>query len=109
MTKRNGKPQHFDRLEDSSEDIKALAESIEPRFLQVCELYGRKWGGLNIPIPKEMQKNVERWRQAVVRHRSGDFRNSLSEYQSMKAVAQWTVTENCKLCGQPEKTIEWPD
>jgi hypothetical protein len=112
MSKRNGKSKniHSDNLKPSSEDVRALAESIEPRFVQVCETYGRKWGDGQVPrIDAEMQKHFERWRQVVVRHRQGDYRHSLSEYKSMKAVAQWTVDENCKLCRQPSKLIEWSD
>lgn len=109
MIKRNGKPQHFDTLELSTKDCIQLAREIEPRFLTVCELYGRKWGGQTPPISKEMEKHFMRWRQVVIRHRNGDMRNTLSEWQSMKEVAQWTVDLNCKLCGQEPKTVEWAD
>jgi hypothetical protein len=109
MSKNNGihKKIHVDNLKPSSQDCIALAEAIEPRFLTIVELYGKKWGGQLIPIPKEIQGHITRWRQMLLRHRKRDFRNSLSEWQSTKQFAQWTVDRNCELRGQEPKKVDF--
>ena len=107
--KRNGKPRHFDRMEPSSPDVVALAEAMEPRFLNVCELQGRESGGGDVQVPQDLEVHFIKWREVLVRHRSGDRRNTPSEYESLKLVAQWTVSEKCRLCKQPDKILQWPD
>ena len=111
MTRRNGKPKkiHLDRLQKSSPDDRQLIVELEKRFLTVCELYGRKSGGLTPDIPEHIKKEMVRWRQMAVRHQKGDFRHTPSEMLSVRTVCQWTVDLNCDLRGQERVTIEWPD
>lgn len=90
----------------SNPDMITLAEAVESRFLTLCEGWLRKCG-VELPIPKSMDRDMLRWRQMRVRHKRGDRRNTLAEIKSMKAVAQWTVMMNCELRGQPDKQIVW--
>ena len=105
----NGKPIHAETLKPSTPDCRELSKELESRFLIVCELHGRISGGRPLPIPKDMQQHFVRWRQVVVRHRNGDFRNSVSEWQSMKEVAQFVLDWGCKLRGQPQQKLVWSE
>lgn len=98
---------HGDVLKPSNPNYKGLTEEIGQQFLTVCELYGRNMGGQPFPVSKEMEAHFLRWREMVVRHRKGDFRNSPSEWASMKVVAQYVFDWHCKLRGQPSKALVW--
>lgn len=107
--KRNGrgKPSiHGNRLKPSSQDVIALANAMEERFLILCGKWKQAKGD-NLPIPEDLWQDLLRWRTVQVRHKIGDFRNSDAEWESMKVFAQWTVDVNCELCGQPPKKLEW--
>jgi len=108
MTRRNGKAIHGEALKNSSQDDTALAVKVEEGFLTICELYAREHGE-SLPIPKELDQDLFRWRQMAVRHKQGDFRNTESEKQSLRIVAQWTVSVHMALRGQSDKKIEWVD
>ena len=108
MSKRNGKAIHGEALKKSSRDDIALAFKVEEGFLTICELWAREYGE-SLPIPKELDQHLFRWRTLSVRYKKGDFRNTESERKSLKVVAQWTVDVNMKLRGQPAKKIEWAD
>ena len=108
MSKRNGKAIHGEALKKSSRDDIALAFKVEEGFLTICELWAREHGE-SLPIPKELDVHLFRWRTLRVRHRQGDFRSTESEKQSVRVVAQWTLDVNCELRGQPKKTIQWVD
>jgi len=105
----NGKPIHAEMLKPSTPDCMALAREMEKRFLIVCELYGRISEGRPLPIPEGMQVHLVRWRQVVTRHRRGDFRNSVSEWKSMKEVAQFILDWGCRLRGQPQQKLIWSE
>lgn len=95
-----------DPLLSSTPDMIALAEAVESRFLKLCEGWLHKRGE-KLPISKLVHRDLFRWRQMRVRHRQGDNRNTQSELKSTKAIAQWTVTMNCELRGQPDKQLVW--
>ena len=103
----NGQVIHGDALKPSNPNFRELGEEVGQQFLTVCELYGRKSGGRPFPVPREMEVHFNRWRQMVVRHRKGDFRNSPSEWEAMKVVAQYVFDWHCKLRGQPSKALVW--
>jgi len=109
VCQRNGQVIHGDVLKPSNPNYKRLTEEIGHQFLTVCELYGRNTGGQPFPVSKEMEAHFLRWREMVVRHRKGDFRNSPSEWASMKVVAQYVFDWHCQLRGQPLKTLVWGD
>ena len=105
----NGQVIHGDVLKPSNPNYKGLTEAIGNQFLTVCELYGRNTGGQPFPVPKEMEVHFHRWREMVLRHRKGDFRNSPSEWASMKVVAQYVFDWHCKLRGQLLQCLVWGD
>ena len=111
MSKGNGRARtvHTDRLAPSSREVLELLAALEPRFLTVHELYGRMTGGEPLSISSWMQQHFVRWRTVVVRHRRGDPRNTSSEWQSMKEVAQWSLDEHCRLRGQGSKRLIWTE
>jgi len=86
-----------------------LLVEMQPRFLAICELYGRAFGGQPLQIPKDLEPHFIRWRQVTVRHRGGDIRNTESEWKSMKLIAQWIIDVNCKLRGQRPKKLIWTE
>ena len=95
-----------DLLRPSNPDTVALCQAVEEKFLDVCSTH-LQMTGVQVNIPKSMDKDMLRWRLMRVRHRSGDLRNTDSELQSLKAIAQWTVSVNCTLRNQPIKNIQW--
>ena len=108
MTRRNGKVIHGEALKNSSRDDTALAVKVEEGFLTICELYAREHGE-PLPIPKELDQHLFRWRSLRVRHKQGDFRNTESEKLSTRVVAQWTIDVNRKLRGQEPMKLQWVD
>ena len=105
----NGKAVHGDMLKPSNPNYKDLAEEVGQQFLTVCELYGRENGGKPFPVPKTLEGHFLRWRQMLLRHRKGDFRNSPSEWASTKEVAQFVFEWHCRLRGQPVKVLVWSE
>lgn len=97
---------HKNVLRPSRTDIVLLAEAVESRFIELCDVYFRIKGEELIP-PKFLDKDMLRWRQMRVRHKRGDLRHTEAEEKSTKAVAQWTVDVNCEIRNQPPKTVEW--
>jgi hypothetical protein len=98
----------LDHLENSTQDDVSLAAALQERFLTVCERFQRKWG-MDIEFPKEITQAIFAWRTCVARYRKKDFRHKASEKKYVRILAQWTVDENCKLCGTPIKKIEFGD
>jgi hypothetical protein len=96
----------LDRLEPSSKDFQVLCETVEIKFNEVVNKFFRT-NGEPPTIPEYVQKAMVRWREAILRHRQGDFRHTKSEELSVREVAQWTVDLNCSLTGNPIKKIEW--
>jgi len=108
MSKRNGKAIHGESLKKSTQDDVALSIKVEEGFLTICELWAREHGE-PLPIPKELDVHLFRWRTLRVRHRQGDFRNTESEKKSTRVVAQWTIDVNRKLRGQEPVKLQWVD
>lgn len=96
------------KLLPSNPDTIALGIAVEEKFLELCHLHIRM-KGTEINIPASMDKDMLRWRQMRIRHKSGDYRNSDAELKSLKSIAQWTVAENCTLRGQPITSVKWKD
>jgi len=107
MSRRNGKYIHNNQLRPSSPDHVALGIAVDDRFVTVCERYQRTTGD-QLFIPESLSKDMMRWRQMRVRHKKGDYRHTDAELESLHGIAQWTVTENEKICGQAiSKPIDW--
>ena len=96
------------RLMPSNQDLIALSMALEERFLNLCNLY-QKSKGMVLNIPKGLDKDMFLWRTMAVRHKKGDFRNTDSEKQSIRVLAQWTVDVKATLCNQPTKQLQWND
>lgn len=105
MSKQNGSP---DPLRPSSPDAIALGEAVEERFLNTCGTYLRV-NGVRLMIPPSLNADALRWRAMRVRHRRGDFRNSVAELKATRAVAQWTLDVNADLRHQPHTLMQWKD
>lgn len=108
MSKRNGKPIHGNALKPSTKDTINLGIAVHERFLRVCE----DWKTIRleeIKIPFDLDPDILLWRTMMVRFKAGDFRNTRSELDATKVVAQWTVDVNAKLRGQPDVAINWGD
>ena len=97
----NGRPiRHKDVLVKSTEDDVGLGIAIDQRFLVLCRRHEDVTGN-PLTFPESMNQDVLRWRKARCRHKTGDYRHTEAELRSMRAIAQWTVTKNEWLCGQP--------
>jgi hypothetical protein len=107
MSRTNGK-RHFNVLRPSTPGHVDFAFQVEVRFKIVCELYTRHHQSVLVP-PKDLDKDLLKWRQMIVRHKNGDFRHTDAEYESTKAIAQWTLDVNCDLRGQPRIQMDWKD
>jgi len=79
--------------------------AVEERFLTVCNRYAQVWG-VELIVPEILRPDFIKWRQMVSRYNKGDFRHTEAELKSLKAIATWTVDENCKLCGQDPIKLE---
>lgn len=97
-----------DPLVPSLLDHRELPLAVETRFLDVCELY-EKLKGIPLTPPAELAHDLIRWREIVLRHYSGDYRHRDSEWQSTKAIAEWTHDMNSGLRNQEKPTIVWSD
>ncbi len=108
MTHRSKRMNGSDLLVNSSQDTIALADAVESRFIEVCNLFLRVHG-MELQIPDALRPDMIRWRKMRLRHKAGDFRNSVSEVKSTRSIAQWIVNLNGKMRGQKPKVIEWRD
>lgn len=97
-----------DLLLPSIQDTVILAEAVESRFLDLCGAHQRIKGEELLP-PPDLNSAVLLWRRMRVRHKRGDFRNSRSELQATRTIAQWTMDVHCELRNQPKKTLQWRD
>ena len=108
--RRNGKPKHLiihgNQLCHSKIDDIELAAAVEDRFLQLCQLH-LGIAGCQLPIPKELNRDMLRWRQMRTRHKQMDFRHTDAEMRSVKAVAVWTINTKFRLLGKKPPVIEW--
>jgi hypothetical protein len=108
MSKKNGKPRHFNVLVKSDSSIIQGSFEMEDAFKDLCGSYHRIRGE-QLPIPPTLDPDLLKWRTLVKRNRSGDFRHTEAELQSMKTVAQWMVDENARLRGVEPTKIDWGD
>jgi len=97
-----------DLLVLSCRDTVELGKAVEQRFLDLCGTYMRI-KGCGLELPSSLDSAMFLWRRMRVRHKRGDFRHSRSELLATREVAQWTLSENCKLRNQPDKVIQWKD
>lgn len=98
--------QHVNKLVPSRTDTVTLAEAVEHRYLQLCEDYLRtKFEEL--VFPSELDNDVILWRTMRVRHKSGDFRNTLDEFKSTTRIADWTLKVRAELTKTEVKKVEW--
>ena len=96
-----------DRLEPSDKDMQCLVESVIERIRSVSEMYRRQWG---IPISTILiTRELVRLNFIFERYEKKDFRHTESEKKAVRMLAQWTIDEKAKLCGQPTKKLEWKD
>lgn len=93
-------------LVPSKPDIIMLADAVGERLANLANLYARITGCPMQP-PTALMRDFELWGQLVTRHQSGDNRHTADEYLSTKRIAQWTVTEKCRLVNQPLKIVEF--
>lgn len=105
MSKTNGHA-HYAILSKSTLDTIELAKAVEERFLLVFHTH-MKMCGMQLTVPHELKKDMIRWRQMCVRHKRQDFRNTLSELESTKSVAQWTVDIHRSLRKQKPAKVAW--
>lgn len=105
MSKQNGRP---DILLPSNPDLAELAAAVEGKFLELCQFH-RRVAGFDLAIPEWLRQDALRWRRMVLRHRHGDFRHTSSEKKSTRAVAEWTLSVNCKLRNQVYVPMVWRD
>jgi len=110
MSNRNGRVRRSspDRLTISDADTIALSDAVHDRFVRVADEWLRSCKE-QLPIPKEIDQDLLRWRTMVVRFKSGDFRNTESELMALKTIAQWTVDVNNQLRNQPDKRVKWKE
>ena len=97
---------HFNVLQPSPLDAVELCRAVEDKFLDLMTAWLRIKGDYLV-VPRSLDADMLRWREMRVRHRGGDLRHTEAELLSTQAIAQWTVTQNCKLRNQPDKKIEW--
>lgn len=109
MKNRNGKhkpARHINVLQKSKQDDIALAVALEDRFKRLCGDYLRIKGE-EIHIPRSLDGEFFKWRTMMVRLKKNDMRNTEAEMQSVKTIAQWTLSIKAELVNQPVKTVEW--
>ncbi len=99
---------HGSSLLPSFMDDIELCAAVESRFLDVCGLFLRIKGEPLVP-PDDLDGSLFSWRKMAVRHKSGDYRHTDSEFRSLQAVAQWTLDVNTSLRNQESKTIVWKE
>jgi hypothetical protein len=97
-----------DLMLPSQPDTVALGEAVEGRFLDLCGAYLRIKGEELTP-PPDLDSAMLLWRTMRVRHKRGDYRNSRSELAAARTMAQWTLSENCRLRNQPDVVVQWRD
>lgn len=97
-----------DALKNSIADTIALCHAVQDRFLDLCHAHLRIRGE-QLPIPESMDSDLLRWRTMMGRFKRGDYRNTHSEFRSLKYIAEWTVRMNQELRSQPVTDWELGD
>lgn len=62
---------------------------------------------MELPIPEGIRLDFEEIKRMALRHRRGDYRHTVKEFESLKTLCQWSVDVNCDLRNQPKQVIEW--
>ena len=106
MITHNGRKIHLNRLVCSDPDTVALGNAVEVRFLGLCESYFNVKGE-NLTFPSYLDSDVLLWRTMIVRHKMGDYRNTLDERKATQRLADWTLRVNCSLRNQVYAPVEW--
>ena len=111
VSKNGKKPKdnrHSNMLMLSDNDMIALAEAVETRYLGLCEDYLRI-KGVQLDVPTHLYPDFKRWREMRVRHKKGDLRHSEAEKKSLRSVASWTLMIDCSLRNKEYIEIAWGD
>ena len=95
-----------DILVRSKQDDHDLVLAVDERFRDLCHMH-RRVRGVELPIPKSMKADFERYGRMLVRHAHDDYRHTAAELKSVKIIAQWTFDVKCDICGKPTQTIEF--
>lgn len=106
MTKNNNGHIHFNVLSPSTVDTVKLGLAVETRFLELFHTH-RRLRGTQLTVPRELDRDMLRWREMRARHKSGDARNTYAELLSTQAIAQWTVDVQRQLRNQKPMKIVW--
>ena len=105
MSKSNGHI-HYNILSPSSVDTVKLSLAVDSRFRDLFDAYLRI-RGVMLSMPRELDKDMLRWREMFIRHRKGDYRNTHSELRSLRTIAQWTVDVNRSIRNQKPMKVIW--
>jgi hypothetical protein len=108
MSKSNGSLGGPDIMVVSTPDIMGLLAAVQERWDKLHDAFLRI-RGFELKPPKSLNPDVLKCANMKLRHNCGDFRNTLSEYKALKAVAEWTHRENCILRNQKFTKIHWKD
>lgn len=110
--KKNGAVQsqkiHLTKLVPSTRDLVELGAAVQERFVKVLNLWLRVHGEPLVP-DAEYDQDMINWRQMVMRHKEGDYRNTEDEKRSVRRIAQWTLDVNAELTKTPRQVLEWGD
>ena len=103
---RLGQKVHTKMLLSSTRDTIEFSAAIEERYIKLTHDHLRLKGE-ELVFPPELDADVLRWRQMVVRHRSRDYRNTEDEVKSMQRIANWTLKIRCELTGNKYEPIDF--
>lgn len=97
---------HRSVLQKADQDTRHLCAAVDTRVSEVLNLHVRVREHPPM-IPKNIQEDINLWRQMVVRFKKDDWRCTEDERQALRRVAQWSLDLNCDLRNQPRKVLEW--
>lgn len=83
-----------------------LGHAVEVRFLRLCDEYLREKFE-QLTFPSYLDSDVLLWRTMRVRHKSGDYRNTMDEIKATQRIANWTLEVKCELTGTKHVPLEW--
>ena len=106
--KTNGRPIHTNMLRPSPHDMVTLGMAVEERFIEVTKLYLQVRGEPTVP-PSALNKDMFLWREMMIRHGKGDYRNTRDEELATRRIADWTYRIKCELTGKEYVAVEWID
>jgi hypothetical protein len=106
--RKNGRMIHGNVQVNSSPDVVALGKALEERFINLCGMH-EKATGVHLFPPAELDRDMLNWRTMRLRHKRGDHRHTNAEFQSVKALCEWTLVVKARLCNQPVPKVNWGD